>query len=75
MGIIQENIRAVEALIDSVKKHCMCLKFEETKHHFIVIYPDGYYPNGCRITKEIGKIKALEKLHLKIEQHWQESFI
>lgn len=73
MGI-KSNIKKLNDLIKEAKSHCMCLDFSETSNHFIIIYPDGYYPNGLRVEKGSNKSKALKTVIEYMEKHWQESF-
>lgn len=73
MIAIQENKAILSEITKLVKSHCMCLKFEETRTHFRVIYPEGYYPNGVQVSKALGKAEALRKILVYMESHWQSS--
>lgn len=70
MKKIQENITAVDELKQKVKDHCLCAKFIEDRAHFIVLYPAGFFPNGARASKGLGKAGALEALLKVMERHW-----
>ena len=52
----------------------MCFSLVEDPTHYTVIYPEGYYPNGVRVSKEHGKIVALKQILEAIEKHWKKSF-
>lgn len=71
---IQSRVATVRERLAAVKAHCMCLRFEETRTHYRVIYPEGYFPQGVQVSKGLGKRIALERLLLVIERHWKESF-
>jgi hypothetical protein len=71
---IQSRVNKVKILLKQVKKHCMCLKFEEDKTHYRIIHPEGFYPHGVQCSKQFGKAWALTKILKNIENHWQESF-
>ncbi len=75
MKNIIENIKTLSDEINAVKKHCLCLNFEESKNHFLVTYPAGFEFDGVRIDKNMGKIKALVLLRQTMEKHWLTSFI
>jgi hypothetical protein len=66
-----ENIKQIEELLKEVKSHCMCAKLLEDEKSYTVMYPEGFIFDGCRISKGMGKIKALELLLIKIEKHWK----
>lgn len=70
---IQGNIKSLNEITAMVRSHCMCLKFEETRTHFRVIYPEGYYPDGVQVSKALGKAEALRKILVYMESHWQSS--
>ena len=76
MSNVQENIAKVKLLIDEVKDHCMCAKFQDVGGAFIVIYPYGDFPvDGVRVGYLTnGKAWALKKMLEKMEKHWIESF-
>lgn len=72
-SIIQQRTDKVESLIKEIKDHPMCFDFIDQGSHYIVIYPDGFQLDGCRI-EITTKGETLEKLLNKIELHWKESF-
>jgi hypothetical protein len=74
MGIVQERTEKVNDLKEQVTNHCMCLEFEEDSYYYIVFFPEGYFPNGVRCSKEIGKAIALQKILDNMEKVWKESF-
>jgi len=73
MKTIAENIETLERLLKEVNDHCMCAWFESTSDAYQVIYPIGYFPNGVRCNKGMGKAKALKRILSTMEKHWQES--
>lgn len=75
MGIIQDRVAKIEKLITEIKNHHMCLFFIEDSTHYLIQYPEGYFPEGVRIEKGNNKIKALEKLIPKMDKHWDDSFV
>lgn len=68
---VQRNISTIKKLKKEIREHCMCLRFKETPEYYLVIYPDGFYPEGTRVNKEGGKIIALERLLNAMERHWK----
>ena len=75
MKTIKEKTDRVEKLIAEVKEHCMAFNFEETTTHYTVFYPYGYFPNAVQVSKDKGKINALELLLGHMESHWKNSFV
>jgi len=73
MNVIVERTAAVAKAREAVQNHCMCARYEETPHYVIAWYPEGYFPNGCRVALSMGKEKAMQKLIEVMEGHWQES--
>lgn len=71
--MIQENIQNYKDLLNKVENHCMCLLLTESNFHYLVQYPDGYFPEGVRVEKT-SKVKALKTLLIKMEEHLQDSF-
>jgi len=61
MSVIQERMQVVAELIEQVKAHPMCGKFEDDGACFLVIYPAGdFCVHGCRAEyRQIGKAIAL----------------
>jgi hypothetical protein len=51
----------------------MCAKFIAEGKRYTVIYPNGFIPNGARVSALNGKAPALETLLSVMERHWQES--
>ena len=72
---IHNRVAKVRDRLAAVKAHCMCLRFEETRTHYRVIYPDGYFPEGIQVDKRLGKHVALERMLIVMERHWKESFV
>lgn len=67
---VQKNIENVESLKKQVVSHCMCADFQEDKSTYTIIFPAGFYPNGVRCNKDIGKARALRKLINFMEDIW-----
>ena len=74
MSII-DNINKINNLKKELSNHPMCLKIEESGTHFVVIYPEGMYPNGVRVSLGMGKIRALERLLQVVERHWNDNCV
>lgn len=53
----------------------MCAKLIETDYNVTVLYPDGYFPNGSRVSFAAGKAVAFGKLLEVMERHWKDSFV
>lgn len=70
MGTVQENISEVKELEKQVNEHCMCLRFSQDKEHYLVLFPVGYQLGGVRVSKGMGKIKALKTVLEKMEAAW-----
>lgn len=75
MTTIKTRIQNINRLIESIKDHCMCAKFEDDGGKYRVIYPEGYFPEGVQCSQRIGKAVALEKLLEVMERHWKESML
>lgn len=75
MSVIAERTQIVMDLIESVKDHCMCARFEDDGTTYRVIYPEGYFPEGVQCSQGMGKAVALEKMLEVMERHWKESFL
>jgi hypothetical protein len=73
MSVIQTRIEDVKEAKRTLLEHPCCFKLKETKDYYIVIHPDGYFPNGCRAGKDMGKAKALRVLERQCEKVWLES--
>ena len=73
MGIIQDRIDEINRLIENVKNHHMWLYFTETPTHYVVQYPDGYFPEGVRSEKGNNKTIALGRLLPVMDKHWGDS--
>jgi hypothetical protein len=74
--MITENIKNYENILHDVKDHPLCLKYKEDGPYILVIFPDGYFPDGVRVNYSImGKIKALKIILEKMEKAWKESCI
>jgi len=68
---VTENIAKLAQLVDTVKAHHMCAKFTETYGFYLVYFPPGYSLDGCRVSKGMGKAKALETMITKMEECWK----
>ena len=73
MSLIAERNQLVRDLESAVLDHCMCAKFIAEGKRYTVIYPNGFFPNGARVSALNGKAPALETLLSVMERHWQES--
>jgi hypothetical protein len=68
----QQNIAEVNRLIAEVRAHPMCLRWQDDHGVYLVIYPDGYYPNGVQAAhSQIGKAVALRRILDAMERHWR----
>ena len=60
MKSVQENIQEVKKLEALVESHCMAADFVKGKNIYLVIYPNGMFPDGAQVRYERGeKIVAL----------------
>ena len=78
MSTIQENMRAMQKAYDAVKEHCMCARIKDDGAYYVVIYPEGDWPDnvggvqaGYLIT---GKTQALQRILDRMERDWLGSF-
>jgi len=69
--LVRQRVSAVQEAKAEVLAHCMCAKLEESDGHYLAYYPPGYYFGGCRVSKGMGKAKALMTLREKMEEHWK----
>lgn len=69
---VQQNIQALQEAYDKVKAHPMCARINDDGARFLVIFPEGMWPNGaqCVYGNTISKTKALELLHASMEKAW-----
>jgi len=74
MSIIQARIDRVNKLKNTIKNHCMCLHFTETKSYYLVQYPEGFFPDGVRAEFGTNKTIALKRILDAMEKHWKDSF-
>ena len=72
---ITQKVKAIGNLIEDIKNHCMCADFQDLKYHYLVIFPVGFQIDGVRISKGMGKIKALSVLLERLEREWKSSFL
>lgn len=75
MSIIQERIFDVKNLKEQIINHPMSAKIIEEEYRITIIYPEGMYPNGARISLQMGKIKAYTRIIEVLEKHWYENGI
>lgn len=75
---VQANIIAMQQSYDAVKAHCMCARIKDDGAYYIVIYPEGDWPDnvggvqaGYLIT---GKKAALDRILDRMERDWKGSF-
>lgn len=68
---IQENLQEVKRLESLIESHCMAADFVKGKNIYLVIYPNGMFPEGTQVRyKKGGKIVALKRLLNAMERHW-----
>ena len=74
---IQENIAAVQSAYEEVRAHPLCGRLEDDGVYIRVIYPAGYWPDGCQCAYgvTIGKAEALRRITTAMEKHWQENLV
>jgi hypothetical protein len=70
-----ENVARVETLKAELNQHPMCARFVEDSGYYTVYYPEGMYPNGARAAHSMGKARALERLLVIMERHWNDNGI
>ncbi len=75
MKTVQERMGAIAKLRKDIEGHCMCFELDEDLSHYTVYFPEGYDVGGVTSSKSIGKENALEKLLIRIEKYWKDSFI
>ena len=68
---VLENISQLNGVLEQVKTHCMCLYFHDNPSDYTVQFPAGYQVDGCRVSKGMGKIKALETMIDKMNLYWK----
>jgi hypothetical protein len=63
----------IDRLIQTVKAHPMCLRFTDDHGVYLVIYPEGIWPQGVQAayTGQLGKAGALERILMHMENHWK----
>lgn len=71
---IQNRIDQINTTKQAILTHCMCFDFAENKTHYQVIFPIGFYPEGIKAAKNIGKNDALKKMLDFMEKTWVESY-
>lgn len=70
---VQEHQINIDSLKQKVNQHCLCNKFVEDDTHYTVYYPYGYFPDGSRVSKGMGKTKVLFRLLEVMERHWKDN--
>ena len=70
MNTPHDNVAAVTTLLAAVQVHPMCAKFQDDGAHYLVYYPEGYWPDGARVSQGMGKAKALTLMIKVMERHW-----
>jgi hypothetical protein len=72
----RSNLAEVERLISEVREHPMCLHWRDDHGVYLVIYPEGYYPNGVQAAhSQIGKAEALRRMLNAMERHWKRDLL
>lgn len=72
---IRENAKRATEMLEKVKSHCMCARFEDLGGAYRVLYADGFFPNGVQAAyAQCGKAVALERMLNVMERHWLESY-
>lgn len=73
MNTPRENVAEINRLIQEIQTHPMCLRWRHEHGVFLVIYPEGYWPQGVQAAygDPVGKIEALRRILDKMEQHWR----
>ena len=75
MTTVQENARELADTLEAVRNHPMCLEFQDHAADYTVIFPNGDFPvNAIRVSKGMGKIKALRLALDRMESIWRESY-
>lgn len=72
-----ENTQALREIRQQVETHCMCAKFIEEPTAYVVYYPAGMWPNGCKgsFNRFSGRAAALRRMLEVMERHWKENGI
>lgn len=73
--LIQERIDAINDLLVELQAHPMCARFSDDGARYLVIYPEGMYPDGAQASQGMGKALALTRLLAVMERHWKENGI
>lgn len=73
MNTPRENVAEINRLIQEIQAHPMCLRWRHESGVYLVIYPEGYWPQGVQAAYggQVGKIEALRRILDKMEQHWR----
>lgn len=72
---VGERVAQVTEAHAAVLAHPMCLRLEDAGGHYLVVFPVGDFPvHGVRVSKGMGKAKALNTMLDRIERIWLESY-
>ena len=63
----------IRDLCFKIRNHPMCLKFEQDRTHYRVLYPAGMCLDGAQAAFSMGKTLALTRLLGAMEKHWKAS--
>jgi hypothetical protein len=67
---VQNNIENINEIKIKIQSHPCCFSLEENDIYFLVICPEGYFPNAIRACKHKNKLKALKRILKKLDQVW-----
>lgn len=71
MKSVKENIQEIKRLEALIESHCMAADFVKGRNIYLVIYPNGMFPDGAQVRYRKGeKIEALKILLDAMEKHW-----
>jgi hypothetical protein len=72
-----ENMENLKAALTALKTHHMCARFIEEPTAYIVYYPPGMYPHGCRASfnRFSGRIHAVNRMLSVMDRPWKENGI
>lgn len=73
MNQIAERTELVRKLKKEIVSHPMAARFSEDRGCYLVFYPEGFFPDGARVSKGMGKAKALARMLEVMERHWKEA--
>ena len=72
--MVQENIAKLARAQAALEDHPMCLKSELRDEGLLVIFPEGYFPQGVLIRRRESKLAMIAKALEIMERTWCESF-